>query len=713
MSSIIQDIRDKYAKVTVVLIALALIGFILTDYFQGKARSGGGSSSNTIGTVNGRSIKFDEYLEKVELNKNNLKSQGYPQTAAMEQQAGEQTWNQEIARLLLEDELEKLGITVTKKEMGDILYGPNAPEDIKRQFTDSVTQQFDPVKAKSAIEAMLKNKQTPADQKIQFNSYLNSLELNRLQDKYLSLLTNSVNHPRWFIEKQNADGSQMARISYVNETYASIPDSTIKIEDKEITAYISKYKDIYRLPESRGITYVSFSANPSKEDSAAAIAKIMELKTAFDTVDNVEAFLLSEGQNNFYNGYISGKTIQIALKDSIFRTPVGSVYGPYVDGGSYTLARMMGVRQMADTASIRHILIGGPQSGRDSASSLKLIDSIRTALARGASFDSLCAKYSEDGGSKDKGGKYEDFLPGRMVGPFNDFAFQNPVGTKGVVKTEFGYHYMEILSQKGSGPGYKIAYLAKPIEASKETDNLASDNANKFASAVKDLKTFNDVYEKEWKAKGYNKLVASNIPPSGSEISGLGFSRSFVRSIYDAKLGEVLKPESIENNYVVAVVSEVEEEGLMSASKARMYVEPTLRNKKKAEMLKQKAGKISTLEAAVTAFGGTAQIQVADSIRMNGASSKLGYEPKIIGAAFNPANKGRVIPEALAGGNGVYVVRVDDVTTTPNANSDVEAQRKGQIEQKKQAAMNSQTPNYPLNALRNAATVKDKRASRM
>lgn len=711
MSSIIQDIRDKYAKVTVVLIALALIGFILTDYFQSKARSGGGGSSSSIGTVNGRSITYEDFMQKVELNKNNYKAQGYPQSAQLDQQATEQTWNQEIARLLLEEELDNLGITVTKRELGDIMYGANAPEDIKRQFTDSATGKFDPIKAKSAIEQMLKSKQTPAEQKIQFNNYINSLELNRKQDKYISLLANSVNQPRWYVEKQNADASQMAKVSYVTETYTSIPDSTVKITDKDITDYISKYKDVYKQPESRGITYVSFSANPSAADSAATLSALLNRKEAFDTAANVETFLKGEGMINYYNGYISGKTIKIAVKDSIFRTPVGGVYGPYLDGGSYALARVEGVRQMPDTVKVRHILIS-TENGRDSATARKLIDSIRTVIAGGANFDSVCAKVSEDPGSKDKGGVYEIFS-GQMVPQFNDFAFLNPVGSKGVVKSDFGFHYMEILSQKGGGAGYKIGYLTKEIEASKETDNTASENANKFASDIKDLKTFEEVYEKEWKAKGFTKAIANNILPTASDITGLGSSRSFVRDIYAAKKGEVLKPESIENNYVVAVVTEVEEEGVMSAAKARMYVEPMLRNKKKAELLKQKAGKVSTLEAAITAFGGTKQIMVADSIRMTGSSSKLGYEPKVIGAAFNPANKGKVIPEALDGQNGVYVVRVDDVTTTAVANGDVAAQRKGQEDQKKGSAMNAQTQYYPLNILRVSATVKDKRASRL
>jgi peptidyl-prolyl cis-trans isomerase D len=711
--SIIQDIRDKYAKVTVVLIALALIGFILTDYFQSKSRSGGGSTSNSIGTVNGRSINYDDFSRKVEINKQNMKSQGYPQTAALDQQAADQTWNQEISRLLLEDELGNLGINVGKKEMGDVLYGANAPADIKKQFTDSATGLFDAVKAKQAIDGMLKNKATPPEQKAQFIEYINNLELQRKADKYLSLLTNSVNYPRWYVEKQNADASQMAKVSFVNETYASIPDSTVKVEDKDIAGFISKHKDLFKQDESRSISFLSFSAAPSAKDSADIKNSLLKLKAEFDSTNNMAAFLLNQGVNNYYNGYINGKTIQIAAKDSIFRTPVGSVYGPYLDGGSFVLAKLEGVRQMPDTIKVRHILIGTEQ-GRDSATAKNLADSIQRAIAKGASFDSLCVKYSDDAGSKEKGGLYESVTSGQMVSPFNDFGFLNPVGTKGVVKTEFGYHYMEILSQKGGGAGYKIAYLPKEIIASQETDRVAQENAIRFAGDCKDIKTFDAVYEKDWKAKGYNKGIATNITPSGSEVRGVGVSRAFVKAIYEAGKGEVLKPELIDNNYVVAVVTDVQEEGTMSVATARQYVEPTLRNKKKAELLKKKAGPITTLEAAATALGGK-QIITADSIRMEGRSSnpKLGYEPRIIGAAFNSANKGKLVPEALEGANGVYVVRVDEVRSTPVTNGDVASQRKAQEQQMKQTLQNQQGQSYPLNTLKTAATIKDNRSKRM
>ena len=147
---------------------------------------------------------------------------------------------------------------------------------------------------------------------------------------------------------------------------------------------------------------------------------------------------------------------------------MGTVYGPYLDGGSYSLAKLVGVRTQPDTVNVRHILIAtaqrDPQTGqmtyvRDSASAKKIIDSIQTAINSGSNFDTIAVKLSEDPGKNDRntgaytGGKYENVTAGGMVPEFNDFIFGNPVGTKGIVKTEFGYHYIEILSQKGSSLG--------------------------------------------------------------------------------------------------------------------------------------------------------------------------------------------------------------------------------------------------------------------
>jgi peptidyl-prolyl cis-trans isomerase D len=714
--SFIQLIQEKYAKVMAIIIAVALLTFVVMLAFENGGSLFQGQST-TVGVINGNKIDALSFEKTITQAEAMMQRQGYPGGAALRQQAIETAWNQEIGRYVMKAEFDKLGMQIGKKEVGDILYGANPPQDLKQQFTDEKTGQYNALLAKQQIDQMLKSKQTSQEQKDQFNQYIGQLELMRLNEKYNALLTNSANFPKWLIEKQNADNSQLATVSIVRDFYTSIPDSAVKITDKEIEDYISKRKDEYKQAENRSIAYVTFSALPTAADTIATRDKLMALKPELDSTKDVQQFLESQGVNTYYNGYINGSKIQIAAKDSIFKIPVGSVYGPYLDGGSYSLAKLIGIRSQPDTVNVRHILIAttqrDQQSGqviqvRDSATARKLIDSIQTAIRNGSNFDTVAAKLSDDPGSKDKGGLYEKVTAGGMVPTFNDFIFGNPVGSKGVVKTDFGYHYIEILSQKGSSAAYKIAYLSQPIEASSETDANASNAATQFAGDSRDQKSFDANAEKLAKEKGINKLVATDITPNAFQVPGIGVSRTFVRSIYDAKLGQVMEPERVGDNYVVAMVTEINKEGTQTANKARIMVEPLLKNHKKAEMIIKKIGTITTLEAAATALGGKS-IEVADSVRLTGSqTSVIANEPKVIGAAFNPANKGKVVPQAIEGTSGVYVVRVDNVTATAVADANVAEQRKAKYQDAKSRGI--YLTSQVMEVLKSAAEIKDNRS---
>ena len=708
--SIIQDIRDKYAKVAVVAIALALIGFILTDYFSGRGRGGGGRASNSVGSVNGTTINADEFAKKMEQVEANYQAQGYP-SSMVSSQALSMVWEEEVRSILLGDEIDKLGMRIGKKELGDILYGPNMPADLKQQLVDE-NGNYDPVQAKQKIDMMLKDKKTPQDRKDNFNNYVEQLKQQRLYEKYTSLLVNSTNFPRWFVEKQNADNSLLGKISVVRESYAAISDSTVKIDDKEIADYISKHKKDYRQEESRNIAYVSFNASPTTSDTLAAKQALAEFKAEFDTTTDVAAFVARNGNTKFFDGYTGASQMQMAAKDTLQKLGKGQVFGPYLDNGSYMLAKMIDMKVMPDSVKCRHILLGtADRSGNpllpDSVAYAKA-DSVAKAIQRGANFDTLEARYTTDQAAHaDKGVMTFSSVTIQSEGfakEFGDFILNNPPGTKKVVKTQFGWHYIEIMAHIKPEQAYKIAYLQQPVTPSAETDNMALEEANQFAADSRDEKGFDAAIEKTQKAKGRVKAFAPGIKPMDGQVPGIGFSRPFVRDIYDAKKGEVLKPVRVDDNYIVAVVTGVFEEGTKSAATARMEIEPILRNKKKAALLIQKIGKVSTLEAASAALGGK-PIEAVDSVRVNSTGS-IGYEPRVSGATFNPANKGKVVPEALEGQNGVYVVRVESVGASAVTNGDIAQQRQAMYQQNKQESAN------PAEALKKAATIKDKRSTR-
>ena len=100
-------------------------------------------------------------------------------------------------------------------------------------------------------------------------------------------------------------------------------------------------------------------------------------------------------------------------------------------------------------------------------------------------------------------------------------------------------------------------------------------------------------------------------------------------------------------------------------------------------------------------------MQSADSLRFNGERNPaLGYELKVIGASFNTANQGKVVPEALAGQAGVYVLRVESIGSTPVQVGNLEDQRRTLQLQARQAVQYRP----PTEALKKTADIKDNRA---
>lgn len=643
--SIIQNIRDKGAWIIFTIIVIALVAFVLQDGI-GKQ---GNTTVTELGTVNGVSINKINFEEKLEMQVQNYASQGVKR----EQLIGF-LWNQEIDRILYIKEEETLGITVGNKEITDVLFGTESP--FRQEFTDPNTGEFRVNDAKQAIAQVKKSKNQEQINQIE-KMYIEPSIENRLRNKYQALIVKGVQLPSWMVQKQYNESNTIANIDIVGIPYASISDSTIKVTDNEVASYIKENAAAFQVEEaSKTINFVGFSAAPTSADSASVLNTITALKADFQAALDAAAFLNKAGSDlPFYNSYISGKSLQVPNKEAILAAGVGNTYGPYVDGKNYTIAKVIGVKQWPDSASVRHILIATTgQNGqiiRDDSAAKKLIDSIKTAIAGGVSFDEMVLKYSDDAGSKEKGGKYEMFPQAQMVGPFNDFSFDNTVGSKGVVKTDFGYHYIEVLKQTPRSPAYKIAYLSKAILPSSETIGVASAAAAAFASASKDIKSFNQ------EAVKLNKQTfpAAGIKSMDYEIPGLGESRTLVRWIYENDINSVSEPTEIGDSYYVAIITGEEKAGLASVASVKPQVEGILRDQKKAIQIKQNF-KGNTMEAI--AASAKTIIQSADSINFNySLIPGIGNEPKIVGAAFNKTLLNK--PSApIAGNAGVFVISV-------------------------------------------------------
>jgi peptidyl-prolyl cis-trans isomerase D len=702
--SIIQQLREKYAAVGIGFIALSLIGFLLMDS-AGNNNSGGVDPQDAIGEINGRSISYSEFMNRTKSIENMQAMNGRTVDEELRQQINGEVWRQMVERTLLEEEYAKLGIQVTNKEFNDLLFGANPPEWLTQQFTDPNTGQFDVAGAKQAINEIKKNRAAGNAEMIE-QFYLDPLLEQTLRNKYVALQRNSAYVPKFLAEKTLSDNAASAAFRYVQIPFSSIPDSTVVISDAMINKYVSEHKRDFRQEESmRSIAYVSFPFNPSANDSATVLSEILALREGFVTAENPGEYVARNGSTlGFADDYFSKERIQIAQKDSIIAAGVGNVYGPYLDGNSYVLSRVVDVKTRPDSVKARHILISTMDmqtqqvTMSDSAAKAK-IDSIEAAINGGSSFAALATQFSTDQGSAQKGGDLGYFASGMMVKEFNDFCFDKTKGSRGVVKTQFGYHLIEITDQKNFVPAYKIAYLAKPIDASMETVNDAMNAANQFAGSSRDLKSFDANIIKQ----GFNKLVAPDIRENEYNIMGLGVNRALVREVFEAKVGSVLDPVELNNQYIVVAVTGAEESGVMSAAKARPMVESILRNEEKAKKIIAKLGKVTTLEAVANA--NSTIIQQADSVMfVSPMIGGLGFEPKVAGFAFAKSNLNKV-SQPIAGNSGVFVIQTTQTGATQSMGGSMEETRNTLMGQAKGVASTSS-----MQALRDRGSITDKRS---
>lgn len=705
---IIQSIRDKGALITVILIGMCIIGFILMDSRQGGATSLFSGNSQTVGKVNGESIDLPEFTAAINrMEDQEMQRTGQRPSGERINQIRSQVWDQMTAEKIFFAEAEKLGIELTPKELSATLMSsdPSNPLTQQQGIVDPATGKIDIAKVQEAIRNIKKLK---GEQKEAVNAQIiEPIKVQSAVTKYTGMLNASAYYPSWMQEKDNADSKNFATISYVTIPYTDISDSTVKVTDTDINDYVKKNANLFKQEAGRTVSYISFSQLPTAADSAKVRDEVEQLKASFAADTNSAAFVARNASvMDFTDEFLPKSRIRSTAVDTIVKNPVGAVYGPYVDGDNFAIAKIVGTKPMPDSVKARHILIpvNDPQTGQpvntDSAAK-KRADSLLAAIKAGADFGALAAQFSSDG-SKDKGGDLGTFAYGTMVPEFNEFCFTKPVGSMDVVRTQFGYHVINIVNQKDFKPAYKIAFVAKQIVPSDATINAASLQATK-ASAQE-----NSAALAKYAAANGLKLIQlpSIIKENDYSAGSMRDARQLVRWAFENKKGDVSEPFNIGNDFVVASIDNVYKEGLQDAATARSGAEAIIRKQKKAKIIIDKLGKTPTLESAAATYGKQPQMAGADSsITFNSQMiNGLGLEPKLIGASFNKEYQAKPTP-AIEGTTGVFVMKVNSIGSKPADTPEVMAQQaNGRL-----SAIRSQNNNW-FEGLKKQAEIKDKRS---
>ena len=684
--AVIQKIRNKFGKIAGGVIGLALVSFIVSDALNGSlGRLFGGHSSEVI-TVNGTKVEVKEYEKRVK--EYELLTTIYSNRGPLDDEARAQIREQVLQSITYEavasDMCDKLGIEISDAEKKDLIYGANA-HPMVRQFTfmgnpvfaNPDTKQFDPARVKGIEDAIAKEpaKQDPNGTFTDnWNAVKGYILRNARIDKFNALMSAGSYAPLYQAKRSVIDNSQMAAIRYVKVPFSIIPDDQAKVSDDDIKAYMQNHKALFETDQaSRSIEYVSFDIVPSSQDTFRATGALEEMRAEFTSTKDEKNFVSNKTDEIglYTEAYLSAKTFGSRYADTIMKEAVGSVYGPYLEDGSYRLTKILDKKTMPDSVTFKQIVVfvtdGKTTVTPDSLAKIR-IDSINAAVAAGVPFDSLYSKYNAQNFAQNPKGEIPVTLMAmpsveqQLSKDAATFIYEANIGDRKVIKIDnskttgyIAYHLFTVTQRAAIAPTVKVATVAKNLVSSDSTVNAIYARANEFASKSTTAADF----DANVKKMGVDKRVGENIKESSFTIQGLGAAREMIKWAYNHKVGEVSKdPFHLGDvRYVVAKLVSVNEKGMMPITATnRPMLEQRIRDEKKTALIAAKF-KGATLES-ISAASGTAVGQ-ADTVTM-GASfiPSLGYEPKVVGYTFNKSFQTNTISPAIKGQGGVFFISV-------------------------------------------------------
>lgn len=432
--------------------------------------------------------------------------------------------------------------------------------------------------------------------------------------------------------------------------------------------------------------------------------KTTETIAGFKTTKDHEDFVNANSDIKFDDRFVFKSDLPSSISDNIFNLNVGEVYGPYKDNGFFKISKLVAVKQIPDSAKVRHILIPfkGSQSAtpdvvQTEAEAKATADSLLSVLKTNKSkFGDFVKTFSSDQGSVENGGRYDWHPYNTMVPEFNDFEFEGKVGDLGIVKTVFGFHIIEIEGQSDTKKAVQVATIARKIEPSEATVSKVFRDASNF-----EINAASGDFQDLANENNYTVRPVNGIKVLDENIPGIGNQRPIVRWAFEeeSRVGDV-KRFTTSTGYVAVQLVAKHKAGLQSVEEASAIAIPAIRKEKKAKLIRDRvsATNLEDLAAAENTTVRTAMAVTMTSPVLSGA----GREPIIVGAAFG-LKEGET-SSLIDGANGVYMLQVTKYT--PAVELDNYQSYANQVEARKVAVVTSKL----YSALKEAADIEDNRA---
>ena len=655
----------------IAVIGFALAAFVLGDFLgYGPMRP----QRAEIGKVDRTQISYLEFERRVNDQMDQWRTQtGVQQIGQRETfQIRQDVWNQMVREVLLDSELERLGIEISSQELFDMIHGSDPHPWIVSSFTNPVDGTYDPQQVINFLRNFDMLDPATRRQWIQLEQLI---KRERQENKYHNLLRRGYYVPHMMARNDFRDRNTTADLRFVYMPYASIDDTLVSVSERGLRRVYDENKHRFEREATRSLEYVAFPVFPTEEDREAIRREILELKQELETTENVEAFINAVSDSRFNPRYLSRGELSPLIEEALFESPVGTIYGPYVEDNRFVLAKLTDAQMRPDSMRASHILIAYtgsraayPELVRTREHAEAKADSILNVVRRNpARFGTLAEELSDDPSAPMNQGDLEWFRDGEMVPEFNEAAIEANVGTFTMVESVFGFHVIHVTGKSPATRKVQVAQLTRDIEPSSRTYQQVFGNASEFASLLRQTRDFEEAVAE----KGLSKRVVEEIREMDNAIPGIENPREIIRWAFDDRTreGDFSRIFDIEGRFIIATVTEAREEGIPDLDEIREDIMAIAIRQKKyekmAEQMRQALGQ-ENLDAVAAEL--QVQVREANDVRFTMVNLPgVGAEPKVIGAIFGL--EPNTISQPIKGNTGVFlaeIIRMDDAVTPEN-----------------------------------------------
>jgi peptidyl-prolyl cis-trans isomerase D len=671
--AVIGSIR-KRSGLLVIVIGLSIVGFLLMDALNSNTSVLRGGRKDTLGKVNGEKIAYTDFMRRVEDAVSNYQSRMSDQNITEEQRnmLRNQVWDEVVNEIILNNIYQHLGITVTSEELAEITIGKNPHPYIVQSFSNPQTGSFDATQVRLFLQSLDNDEpgSEPGTKRKMWTNFEKELKKDQLRQKYSQLISKGLIIPTWLAENAYRNQVSTADIKYVQLPYTDLKDEDIQPTDEDLKAYLKKHGKKYEQEEeTRRFEYVTFDIEPSVQDTAAALQYLNEkiqdfIASKTTSEDSIFVKIYSEDPFDFV--YSEKESLAgLPIADTLFKAPVRSVIGPFIDGGKYKYAKITDRKLLSDSVRVSEIVFSFKEVKTQGEADIKrkLFDSVYQVLdSLKGNFAQMAFNFSDDPDSRLKGGDIGWVKRNQKPTSYNNLLFYK--AQKGKVyktATQTELIIFTVTDEKPSKPGVQLAYFTRSILPSPETERNIYAAASKFASENQSEEKFKAAAQK------LNLRTADNVRKNDFNVFGLGNAREVVRWAYNAKKGEVSGIMSIEKKYVVAHLLSITGKGVPEVEAIKDRLKYDYLRDKKTEVLSKKFSEVSA--STIDEIGKKLQkeVVVANGVAFaNPSLNGLLYEPNVAAAAMGAPQNKVVVP--IKGNLGVYAIEVTTKNDAPKAN---------------------------------------------